>query len=193
MWNWRDHVVTVVCCSRSACLLLCFVILGRPSGRHCYGPIGPYHFVCTGWSNMGLSQGNLGIGWFSSPCLMWQQIVQLRWYWGRLKFCCQQQFPNTKTCLQIFVLNWCWQNLMWVHHWHVLHTEPSFHSLAQHVYTENILAYCWYGVSEGIVWTCGAFWQHTLAWIIQHARRCSLSLARWLCIIMLPNTWRWCT
>ena len=52
--NFWDHVVSGVCCSRRACLLLCFVLLGRISRRHRYGPTGPCHFVCTGWSHLDL-------------------------------------------------------------------------------------------------------------------------------------------
>ena len=35
---------------------------------------------------------------------------------------------------------------MWVRHWRVLHNVRSVRSLAQHVYAENILAYCQYGI-----------------------------------------------
>ena len=82
---------------------------------------------------------------------------------------------------------------MWVHHRRVLHTKPSVRSLAQHVYAENILAYCWDGITEGIFWTCVALWRHILVWISRHARRCSHSLSICLCIMMLPNPRKWFT
>ena len=82
---------------------------------------------------------------------------------------------------------------MWVHHRWVLHTETSGHSLVQHVYADNILAYCRDGIFEGIVWTCVALWRHILAWISQYARQCSPSSARCQCIMMRTNPWKWCT
>ena len=124
---------------------------------------------------------------------MWQKIAQRQWYWGRLKLCCRQRFHNIKMCLQFFVLNLCQQNLIWVHHWWVIHTEPSGHSLVQQVCAENILAYCQDGIFGELVWTCVALWRHILTWISWHVRWCSSSSTWLLCIRMRPNPWKWYT
>ena len=155
--------------------------------RHHCGPIRPYHCICIGWLHLGVSRGSWGVGWFSLPYWMWRKIVQRQWCWRRLKLCRQQQSHNIKMCLQFLVFIWCRQNLIWVHHWRVLHIEPSDHILVQHVFVENILAYCRDGIFGELVWTCVMIWRHILVWISQHVRRCSSSPTWWRCIRMRPN------
>ena len=176
------------CHSKNACPLICFMLWGRTSRRHHFGSIRPYHCICIRWLNLGVLRGSWGVGWFSSPYWVWRMIVQRQWCWGRLKPCCQQQSHNIKMCLHFFVLNWCRQNLIWVHHWWVMPIEPSDHSLVQRVCVENIMAYLQGGIFGELVWTCVTLWRHILAWISQHIRRCSSSWTWFRYIRMRPNS-----